>query len=153
MTFLAGLLVPLFAADQLKIVADAFSGNQKEGRSIFTGHVRIKMNSDELNASSVEVHVDKNRTPVKYIADGNASFFLQAENNATYQGRAQKVIYLPLKEEYRFYGNVHLKQLNEHKQIDGEEVIVNMKAGTAKARGAKKQPVIMIFNLPEKAKK
>jgi len=152
-TVLAGLLSPLFAAGQLKIVADSFSANEKEGRSVFVGHVHIKMDNDELNATRVEVYIDKDRTPTKYIAEGDASFYLKADNNATYRGKAQKVVYLPNEQEYRFSGDVHLLQVNEHKQIDGEEVVVNIKQGTAKARGAEKQPVIMIFNLPEKEKK
>jgi len=150
---LAGLLAPLFAAGQLKIVADSFSANEKEGRSVFVGHVHIKMDNDELNATRVEVYIDTNRTPTKYIAEGDASFFLKADNNATYRGTAQRVVFLPTEQEYQFFGDVHLLQVNEHKQIDGEEVIVNIKKGTAKARGAEKQPVIMIFNLPEKEKK
>jgi lipopolysaccharide export system protein LptA len=153
MTVLAGVLGPLFAGEQLKIVADAFSANEKEGRSVFSGHVRIKMGSDELNASRVEVFFDEKRAPTEYIAEGDASFFLKTDTGSLYRGKAQKVVFLPQKEEYRFFGNVHLLQLNEHKQIDGEEVVVNIQEGTAKAKGANKQPVIMIFNLPDQEKK
>lgn len=152
---LLGMLsaLSLFAAEQLKVVADEFRANEKAGYTVFKGNVHIKKGSDELNASKVEVHIDSERTPTKYIADGAASFFIKAENNSTYQGKAQKVIYLPLEQEYRFYGDVHLKQLDQHKQIDGEEVVVNINEGTAAAKGAKKQPVIMIFNLPEEKKR
>lgn len=153
LTVLIGLWGALYAAEQLKISADAFSANEKEGRSVFSGHVRIKMGSDELNASRVEVFFDDKRTPTEYIAEGDASFFLKTETGSLYRGMAQKVVFLPLKQEYRFFGDVHLQQLKEHKQIDGEEVIVNIREGTAKAKGAEKQPVIMIFNLPEKEKK
>jgi len=149
----SGAVGALNAAEQLKIVADAFTANEKQGRSVFEGHVHVKMGSDELNASRVEVYTDTDRTPTKYVAQGDASFFLKADNGSTYSGKAQKVIFLPLKEEYRFYGDVHLMQHNEHKQIDGEEVVVNIQEGTAAARGAKQQPVIMIFNLPEEKKK
>ncbi len=153
-TFIFGISVAaLLAAEQLQIEADSFEGNEKSGRSVFEGHVRIKKGSDELNASRVEVYTDANRTPTKYIAEGNASFFLKTEDNATYRGKAHKVIFKPLEQEYLFYGDVHLMQINEHKQIDGEEVIVNIKKGTAKAKGANKQPVIMIFNLPDTKKK
>ena len=153
MAVFAGLWGTLFAAEQLKVVADAFTANEKEGRSVFSGHVHIKMGNDELNASRVEVFFDNDRTPTEYVAEGDASFFLKTDTGSSYRGKAQKVVFLPLKQEYRFFGDVHLQQLNEHKQIDGEEVVVNIKEGTAKARGAEKQPVIMIFNLPEKEKK
>jgi lipopolysaccharide export system protein LptA len=142
----------LCASEQLKIVADEFTANEKAGYTVFEGNVHIKKGSDELNASRVEVHIDSERTPIKYIAEGSASFFIKTEDNSTYRGRAQRVVFLPLEQEYRFYGDVHLKQLDQHKQIDGEEVVVNISKGTATARGAKKQPVIMIFNLPEDTK-
>lgn len=144
--------LPLMAAQQLKIVADAFSANEKAGYSVFVGHVRIKKGSDELNASRVEVYIDSKRVPTKYVAEGSASFYIKTDENSTYRGKAQKVIFEPQKQQYSFYGDVHLMQLNEHKQIDGEEVVVNIKKGTATAKGAKKQPVIMIFNLPEGVK-
>lgn len=144
--------LPLCAAEQLKIVADEFTANEKAGYTIFEGNVHIKKGSDELNASKIEVHIDSKRTPIRYIAEGSASFFIKTEDNSTYQGRAERVVFLPLEQEYRFYGDVHLKQLDQHKQIDGEEVVVNISKGTATAKGAQKQPVIMIFNLPEGTK-
>ncbi len=152
--FLIGSVsITLFAAKQLQIEADRFEGNEKSGRSVFEGHVKIRMGRDELNASRVEVYTDAERRPVKYVADGHASFFLKTDDNATYRGRAEKVVFRPLEQEYRFFGDVHLMQVNEHKQIDGEEVVVNIKKGTAKAKGARDQPVIMIFDLPEKERK
>jgi len=150
---IVGVAGSLYAAEQLKIVADAFSASEKKGESVFEGHVRIRMGEDELNASKVEVYTDAERRPTKYVAQGDASFFLKAEDGSTYRGKAQKVIFMPQEEEYHFYGNVHLLQLNEHKQIDGEEVVVNVRQGTARAKGAEHQPVIMIFNLPEEKQK
>lgn len=138
---------------QLKIVADHFSGDEKKNVSRFEGNVRISMGSDELNASTVTVELDDQRRPIRYTARGNVSFYLKTEDNASYKGRAQKVIFSPEEEEYRFYRDVHLLQLDEHKQIDGDEVVVNMKAGTATAKGDDKKPVIMIFTLPEKENK
>ena len=149
LVLIGGVLVPLFGAEQLRIAADTFYANEKKGRSVFEGHVRIQMGRDELNASRVEVFTDEKHRPVKYVAQGDASFYLMAEDKSTYSGRAQKAIFVPDQQEYRFYGDVHLMQINEHKQIDGEEVTVNIQKGTASARGAEKQPVIMTFELPE----
>lgn len=150
LTLLSTML--LFGGEQLKIVADHLSASEKEGRSVFEGNVRIKKGADELNASRVEVYVDDERRPTEYVAQGNASFFIRTEDNATYRGRAQKVIYRPQSMEYRFLGDVHLVQLNEHKQIDGDEVVVNIQEGTARAKGADKQPVIMIFDIPDEVR-
>jgi len=146
LTFLTGLL----NAIELKIISKSFEGNEKEGVSIFTGNVKISKGTDEMNASKVIIYTDKERSPYKYIAEGKVSFFITAENNSTYAGHAQKAIFLPNKGEYRFFKNVHLKQINERKEINGDEVVVNIKNGTATAKGAEREPVIMIFNIKEK---
>lgn len=58
---------------------------------------------------------------------------------------AQKVIYMPNIKEYHFFTDVHLRQIDEKKEIIGEEVILKTIEGTAYAKGAKKEPVIMIL--------
>lgn len=148
-----GLCLVSLSAEQVKIIADSFSGNEKKGITTFTGNVRITKGSDELNASKVIVHTDKERNPIKYIADGNVSFYIDLpDNNATYKGDAHKVVYFPIKQEYQFYTNVHLYQVGTNRKIFGEEVILNTVDGNAKAVGKDKAPVIMIFNIEDKKK-
>jgi len=140
------------SADELKIKAKSFTSDQNTGISIFSGDVNIIKKNDELNASEVTIFMDKNKKPSKFIAIGNVSFALETKDGAKYQGVAGKVVYLPNKKEYNFYENVHLKQLNEKKEILGDEVILNTTDGKAYAKGLKKQPVIMIFNIDEEKK-
>ncbi len=152
------LLIAIFCsnillAQELKIVADKFSADEMKGISIFTGNVKIKKYHDELNATKVTIYTDENNKPTKFIALGNVSFKVETEALAKYEGVAQKVVYLPLKKEYRFYGNVHLKQINERKEILGDEVILNTIDGKANAKGLKKAPVIMIFDMKDEEKK
>ena len=143
-------LLTVLQAGQLKVISDRFEGNENKGISVFKGNVRITMNTDEMNASKVTIYTDKDRSPNKYIAEGNVSFFITTEDNSTYSGSANKAVFLPNESEYQFFKNVRLIQLNEHKQIDGDEVIVNIKKGTATAKGAEKEPVIMIFHIKDK---
>ena len=75
---------------------------------------------------------------------------MTTKDGAIYTGKAQKVIYLPNKKEYHFYKKVHLKQINEKKEIIGDEVVLKMLEGKAYAKGISNKPVIMIFNLEEK---
>lgn len=152
--WMAALLLPILAqgAEQLKITADSFYGNEEAKRSVFEGHVMIQKGRDELNASRVEVGIDEARQPIRYEAKGDVSFSLFTDNNASYAGRAERVVFLPLEQEYRFFGNVRLMQIDEQKQIDGDEVIVNIKAGTATAKGSGSRPVTMTFTLPEREK-
>ncbi len=152
------LLIAIFCsnillAKELKIVADTFSADELKGISIFTGNVKIKRYHDELNATKVTIYTDKDNKPTKFMAIGDVSFKVETEALAKYEGVAQKVIYLPLKKEYKFYGNVHLKQVNEKKEILGNEVTLNAIDGTANANGLKKAPVIMIFDMKDEEKK
>lgn len=141
-------------ADQVKIISDAFEANENKGIAIFTGHVKITKAEDELNASKVTVLTDKDQNPYRYEAEGQTSFYINLKDkNATYTGDAEKIVYLPLKKEYQFYGNVHLYQSGSDRKVFGDEVILNTIDGNAKAIGKEKAPVIMIFNVEEKTDK
>ena len=152
LTIISLCAVPLLA-QQVKILADSFVGNEKKGITTFKGNVKITKGNDELNATRVSVYTDADRNPQKYEAEGNVSFYIDLpENNATYKGDAGKVVYYPIKQEYQFYTNVHLYQLNTDRKIFGEEVILNTVDGNAKAIGKEKAPVMMIFNIEDKKK-
>lgn len=146
-------LASLLNAEDLKIKANSFSADENTGISVFSGDVSIVKKNDELNASEVTIYVDKEKQPTKFIALGNVSFSIETKQGAIYKGIAGKVIYLPKKKEYHFFKNVHLKQVNEKKEIIGEEVVLKTTEGKAYAKGVKSEPVIMIFNIPDKKEK
>ncbi len=151
---LLNLLTSFVLAEQVKIIADSFEGNEKKGLTVFSGNVKITKENDELNASKVTVYIDKERTPYRYEAEGDVSFYIDLkDNNMTYKGDAQKVVYSPLKKEYQFFNDVHLYQLGTNRKVFGNEVKLNAKDGNAKAIGKEKAPVIMIFNVNEEDKK
>jgi lipopolysaccharide export system protein LptA len=116
------------------------------------GDVNILKGADELNASKVTIFVNKEKKPTKFVADGNVSFSITSKKGTVYKGVAGRAIYLPNKKEYYFYDNVHLQQLNEKKEIMGDEVVLKTIDGKAYAKGMKKEPVIMIFNIDEEKK-
>lgn len=144
------LLTLCEGAEELRIVAENFDADEQKGISVFTGNVKIEKGGDELNASRVVIYVDKNRKPSKYIAEGNVSFCIQTENNDTYNGSSQKVVFIPSEKLYKFYTDVHLRQINQHKEINGDEVFLDVLRGRAIAKGAEKKPVIMTFQLDDK---
>lgn len=147
------VLTSLLLSEELKIKANSFSADENTGISVFSGDVNIIKEHDELNASKVTVYVDKEKNPTKFVALGNVSFVLETTQGERYKGKAQEVIYLPIKKEYRFYKNVHLIQQGEKKEIIGEEVVLKTIEGKAYAKGVKSEPVIMIFNIPNEEKK
>ncbi|MDD2789335.1 MAG: lipopolysaccharide transport periplasmic protein LptA [Sulfurimonas sp.] len=134
-------------SQELKIKADSFSADEKSGISIFTGSVNVIKANDELNATEVTVYTDANHKPLKFVAVGDVSFYIETKSGSIYKGVAQKVLYLPEKKEYYFYKNVHLKQLDENKEIIGDEVVLKATEGKAHAKGKKDGPVVMIFNV------
>ena len=142
----------LISAEELKVKANSFFSDQNTGISVFKGDVNIKKKNDELNASKVTIYVNKDKKPTKFIAVGNVSFVITTKEGPVYNGIAGRAVYLPKKKEYYFYENVHLKQLNEKKEILGDEVILKTTDGKAYAKGLKKEPVIMIFNIDEDKK-
>lgn len=138
-------------SQELKIIADVFDTDQAKGISNFEGHVNIIKKNDELNASKVTIYTDEKNQPTKFIALGDVSFKIVTKEGARYRGTAGKVIYFPEKKEYYFYTNVYLKQIDKKKEILGDEVILNLITGEAHAKGLKKEPVIMIFNIADDA--
>jgi len=141
--------ISVISAEELKIKSDTFTSDQNKGISIFSGNVKMVKSSDELNASKVTIFTDKKNKPQKFVATGDVSFVLSTKEGTRYRGVAQKVIYIPEIKEYRFYKDVHLKQIGDKKEILGDEVIFKTIEGKAYAKGMKKEPVIMIFDIPE----
>ncbi|MBA3026322.1 MAG: lipopolysaccharide transport periplasmic protein LptA [Sulfurimonas sp.] len=146
-TYLLFFLALSLYSQELKIKADSFAADEKSGVSIFTGSVNILRSNDELNATEVTVYTDSNHKPLKFVAVGNVSFHIETKSGSVYNGVSQKAIYIPEKKEYQFFKNVHLKQLDENKEIIGEEVVLKATEGKAHAKGKKDGPVIMIFNV------
>lgn len=140
-------------SEDLKVKANKFTSDEKSGITIFTGDVNIIKGHDELNASKVTIFTDSEHQPTKFVADGNASFYVQTEKGSLYKGKAQKVIYYPIEKEYHFFKDVYLQQIDENKEIIGDEVILKSIEGKAYAQGAEKEPVIMIFTMPDKEEK
>ncbi|MFT5662339.1 MAG: lipopolysaccharide export system protein LptA [Sulfurimonas sp.] len=143
------LVVSSLISQELKITANSFHADEKKGISIFEGKVKIVREKDKLNADKVIVYTNAKNEPIKYVAQGNTSFTIVTKNEAVYTGKAGKVIYQPNEKEYHFFTDVHLKQIDEKKEIIGNEVVLKTVEGKAYAKGAKSEPVIMIFNMSE----
>jgi lipopolysaccharide export system protein LptA len=147
------IFITTLYSEELKIKANYFESDEKKGITIFKGDVYIKKGFDEINASKVVIYTNEKREPLKYIAEGNVNFKVEDDNKNRYKGKAQKVIYNPVKDIYEFYNDVYLTQLNDKKEITGDEVFLDITASKAYAKGVKNKPVIMIFDIKEDKKK
>ena len=150
------LLILLFFitlhAQELKIKANFFESDEAKGKTLFKGDVFIQKGYDEINASQVVIYTDKKKNPIKYIAQGDVSFSIEDEKKNRYKGKAQKVVYEPSKQIYKFYTDVYLQQVGEKKEIQGDEVFFDIHSGKASAKGVQNRPVIMVFDIKEEKK-
>ncbi|BDY13917.1 lipopolysaccharide transport periplasmic protein LptA [Hydrogenimonas cancrithermarum] len=138
------------ASEQVEITADRFEASETERLTKFIGHVHMKKGPDELNASKVFVYFDKARKPMRYEAVGNTSFVIHMDNNQTYVGRADRLLYRPGKEIYELFGNVVLKEPRLDRTLMGEKVVVEKISGKAHVEGKEDKPVKFIFKVEDK---
>jgi len=148
--FLLFICVISLFATELKIKADSFFADDKKGISIFQGNVNVRKLNSEINASKVVIYTNKQHQPTKFEASGGVYFHISTQNGALYNGHSKKIMYIPNKREYHFYGDVLLNQIDKKKVIIGEEIVLEGLDGKAYAKGKESEPVIMIFDIPDK---
>jgi lipopolysaccharide export system protein LptA len=151
--FLAPLLLTLAWGEELRVISDNFKGDQQKGISVFSGNVKMTKGFDELNASKVTIYTDVNKKPIKYLAEGDVSFYIVTEMQERYKGKSQIAIYFPNENEYHFYKKVDLIRLDDFRRVKGDKVVVNTVFGQASAESANNEPVVMTFTLQDKKPK
>ncbi len=151
-TYMFLVSLSLFAAD-VEITSKAFEADEKKLISIFTGDVDIKKGKDRIKAQKVIVYFDKDRKPIKYEAFKNVTFKIVLDDNKSYEGKAQKIVYLPSKLEYILEKDVFILQKPEMRKIYGEKIVVNRLTGQASVKGDKDKPVKFIFKIEENSTK
>jgi lipopolysaccharide export system protein LptA len=151
--FLTPLLFTLTWGEELKVISDNFKGDQLKGISVFTGNVKVTKGLDELNATKVTIYTDKDKNPIRYLAEGDVSFYIVTELKERYKGKSQTAIYLPNESEYHFYKKVDLIRLDDFRRVKGDKVVINTIVGNASAESANNEPVIMTFTVQDKKPK
>lgn len=151
--YFSSLFASLVWSEELKVISDNFKGDQQKGVSVFTGKVKVTKGFDELNASKVTIYTDTDKKPIKYVAEGDVSFYIVTEMNEKYRGKSQTAVYLPNASEYQFFQKVDLIRLDDYRRVKGDKVIVNTVAGNASAESANQEPVVMTFTLQDKKPK
>lgn len=156
-TLLASFIL-LFANDnndKLIIDSNNFESDDSKGVAVFTGNVKMLRAKDRLNADKVTVYLknvtkqNKKKEATKYVATGNVSFEVVTQLKH-YEGKGDKVIYLPKKQQYEIIGNGYLKDLTEDKTLMGENIFINQTTGNATVKGSKDKPVRFILNIQNK---
>ncbi len=143
-------IVSYAVAEDVTIVSDRFEADEGERVTKFIGHVHMKKGNDELNASRVIVHFDAKRKPIRYEAIGQTAFAIHMKTGQFYRGKADKMVYIPQKQIYEFYGHVVLKEPKMQRTVTGEKVVVEKMSGKASVQGGAHEPVKFIFKVEEK---
>lgn len=148
------LLLPIFlSAETVEITSKNFEANEKKLISIFTGNVHVKKGKDRINSQKLIIYFNKDKKPTKYEAIKNVTFKVVLDNNKTYEGRAQKVIYIPNELKYIFQKDVFILQKPEMRKIYGKKVVVDRVSGEAMVEGDEKKPVKFVFKIDENSTK
>ncbi len=148
------LIVALFYslfAQEVEIKADKFSANEILGEGKFLGHVSIKKANDILKSDALVVKFNKEKKPVKYIANGNVSISIVIKNKI-YFGKGDKLIYDPIKDKYSLKGNAFLEDKMTRKKVYGNNIHVNQKNGKYEVDSDKNTPVKFIFQIDDEKK-
>ena len=137
---LAGL-VGAIGAEQIEITADSFEADENK----LIGNVVIKNGSfDKLTSDQARVLFDEKKQAKKYIASGNAKFWIKLKGK-DYDGGGAELTYEPAEQIYTLSGNAYLHEVETDKKLYGAKIVVNKAKGIYSVYGQDKEPVKFIF--------
>lgn len=134
----------------LEVSAINFSADEKSGIIELTDNVAIKKGNDSLFAPKVVIHIDKNRTPLKYSAFGGVDFSVITNDNRHLKGRADEAHYDALSGEYHLMGNAKVNESDKINSVVGDEIIINNDIGFVNITGSQDRPAKLIFQMENK---
>lgn len=136
-------------SENVEITSKHFEADEAKLISKFTGDVKVVKGYDTITSNTLIINFDKNKNPVKYTATGKAKFKLIL-NKKHYAGKADKIIYNPLKKYYRFIGNAFLQDIDTHKKIYGDDITIDQLNGKYDVKSSGNKPVKFIFKVEDK---
>jgi len=145
-------LLSLLSAEMVEVIADKFYADEKKQVSEFIGNVVVTKGKDKLVAKKIVINFDKKRQPIKYTATGDAKIDM-IMNDKVYFGKAQTMIYNPIKDQYILIKDAFLYEKVTNKKVYGEKIYVNQATGRYEVESDGKKPVKFIFKIEDKKKK
>jgi len=142
----------LYAKGQnVEITSKSFEADELKQISKFIGNVKVVKGYDTITSDKLIVNFDKKKNPIKYVAIGNAKFKLIL-NKKHYAGKANKIIYDPVKKIYHFIGNAFLQDLDSSKKIYGDDISIDQLNGKYDVKSDGNKPVKFIFKVKDEKK-
>jgi len=140
--------ISILFSDILHITSKKFFYNSKDLKSVFIGDVNATKGKDNILANKMIIYFNKDKKPIKYVAEGNVKFFLVLDNNSSYKGKCNKLIYNFSNENIFLEGNVFVIKLETNESISGDKIIINRKNKNVEIIGNKK-PVNIVIKVNE----
>lgn len=144
------LTVFLNAQQQVEIVARTFSSDERAGRTVFTGDVVITRGLDVMKADQITVFSTPEREITRFEAIGNAFFDVTTDDNHSFRGEADELVYLPVDGLYTLKGRALVEDLTDKRKISGDHIVLNELTKKASVTGKEAEPVKIIFTIKER---
>lgn len=142
----------MLSAQMVEVTADKFYADEIKQITEFKGNVIITKGKDKLVAKKVIITFDKARQPLRYTASGDAKIDMVISDKI-YFGKAQTMIYDPIKDQYTLKKNAFLHEKLTNKKVYGDKIFINQATGRYEVKSDGKKPVKFIFKVEEKKKK
>jgi lipopolysaccharide export system protein LptA len=143
------LLSGIIYAQTVEITSDEMNVNQNTKQIHFIGHAKVIQDKNYINANKIVVYFNDENKTKQYDAIKNVKFeFINKTSH--YKGKAEKLTYMPLQENYILIGNAIINDLVNKRTIKGDKITLNAKSGNVSVKGSRKKPVNFIINVESK---
>jgi lipopolysaccharide export system protein LptA len=142
--FLILSLLIFLNADELKVTSEYFQYDMAKKESVFKGKVHAVKGNDDITAERMVLYFDKNKKPVKFIAEGNVKFKISLDKNSTYKGVAQELVYQLKNGNIILKGNAEILKVQTGESVKGNKIILNRYTKNAEVIGGEKPVEIII---------
>ena len=153
MNFIKIVLFVLFTgvlfAQKVNVTADNMKAENLKKEVHFIGNAKVVQGKSWIRGDEIIVYFDENNQTKKYEAIGLVTFeFIQEKSS--YKGSADKVTYLPVKDQYILKGKAIINDIINKRHANGDEIMLDMITGNANVKGSRKKPVKFIFDMKDK---
>lgn len=135
-------------AEKIVVTADKFEAYENKKVSILRGHVHIQKGKDSIKAQKLVIDFGPDNKPIRYTLSGQVHFDISTKTQHLV-GRAEKILYDPIKKQYIASGKVHMEEKNNGRTLEGEEIVIDRISGKSIILGKKNRPVKFIFTVDE----
>lgn len=152
MRFLLFALITVysFATSQVQIVSKTFSADEKSGIAIFSGSAEVTRGVDVIRGDKITVFSTPEREVYRFEVIGSAFFDITTDDNRTFKGSGDELVYLPLEGLYTLKGNAVVEDITEHHKVSGDHIVLNEFTKSTIVEGKESAPVKIIYSIKDK---